>query len=696
MVTENHLESVIKVNGSIVSELSERIPSNIVALNELIKNSYDAGSPSVEIIINSTTNILKIIDKGEGMDKKDIDTLFHLSKSTKQFGKYNEKYKRYVQGSKGLGFLSVFKFGRKVEWRTKKDIGYKFSVDFDELLNIDNISDYHVQIDMDESIPNGTEITIDLTDESKLLLLDYLEEEKNYSKIVNSFTDEKFLIILNIDGNNFRSDSFKGIKNHFSERQLFYVDYDSDLGVINYYHNNYKIKTVPFHFDGRDYKCKIELSIYKFKTGQKTNIYKLFYNSFNELTPLIFVNDNLFNNFDLFDPSVMKTIKTGEMLNQMIGYVKIYSDSPSIQFNSDRTKFAQNLLTDEIIKFLKELNIAIQREGSKFKQYLVDNDFLKTKKIESKDIDLSNNDALKNYIKDDFAFKDKVNIKIEGNKILYSVFGKKAEIEISNPNPKLIPAEIVLRTKLETIPIPSKQINLADYIDRATDSNGNDIKEKVEIEIDGVKSDTKILATVEEEKTVIIEFSYRDATTKLVKQKLNLYFKECSTPLIGTYNDKNHLLYVPMREGYKIQFNNTISRLINQINNLTLEKNREVIACSLRVLFELSDKCLVQSSKNLSVKNNLTAKVYDDIKLIVEFCQQTNIITEIAKNTKIPFDTLKNILIVNDFIDAFKKSNLGPHSSTSYLEDVDIKFVARKAAYFVVFINELINNPNII
>jgi hypothetical protein len=695
-MANSSLESVIKVNGSIVSELSERIPSNIVALNELIKNSYDAGSPSVEIIIDSTANILKVIDKGEGMDKKDIDTLFHLSKSTKQFGKYNEKYKRYVQGSKGLGFLSVFKFGRKVEWRTKKDVGYKFSVDFDKLLHIDNISDYHVQIDMDESIPAGTEITIDLTDESKILLLDYLEEKKNYSKIVNSFTDEKFLIILNIDGKKFRSNSFKGIKDHFRERQLFYVDYDSDLGVINYYHNNFKVKTVPFKFDGTDYKCKLELSIYKFKTGQKANIYNLFYNSFNELTPLIFVNDNLFNNFDLFDPSVMKTIKTGEMLNQMVGYVKIYSDSTSIQFNSDRTKFAQNLLTDKIIKFLKELNITIQREGSKFKQYLVDNDFLKIKQIESKNIDLNDINALKNYIKDDFAFKDKVNINISGNKILYSVFNKCAQIEILNSSPVPIPADIVLKSKFETITVPSKQINLAEYIIKATDSKGNNIIDKVDIKVDGVKSDTKILESIVAEKTVCIEYSYLDSTTNLITQQLVIVFKAQTNPLVGTYSNENYLLYVEMKKGYTIQYNNTISKLINQINNLTLEKNREVIACSLRVLFELSVKCLVQSSKNLSIKNNLTAKVFDDIKLIVEFCQQTSVRTEIAKNTKIPFDTLKNILIVNDFIDAFKKSNLGPHSSTSYLEDVDIKFIAKKAAYFVVFINELINNPNII
>mgnify|MGYP006990165588 CR=1 FL=1 len=34
--------------------------------------------------------------------------------------------------------MSVFKFGHKVEWKTKKDLGYRFLVDFDELSKIDN------------------------------------------------------------------------------------------------------------------------------------------------------------------------------------------------------------------------------------------------------------------------------------------------------------------------------------------------------------------------------------------------------------------------------------------------------------------------------------------------------------------------------------------------------------------------------
>ena len=50
----NKVEQVpITVAGNILSELSEKIPNNIIALNELIKNAYDAFSPSVDIILDS-------------------------------------------------------------------------------------------------------------------------------------------------------------------------------------------------------------------------------------------------------------------------------------------------------------------------------------------------------------------------------------------------------------------------------------------------------------------------------------------------------------------------------------------------------------------------------------------------------------------------------------------------------------------
>ena len=63
------MQSRVTISGNIVSELSEKIPSNIIALNELIKNAYDAGAPSVEVSLDSTKKKLIIKEK---LKKKDI------------------------------------------------------------------------------------------------------------------------------------------------------------------------------------------------------------------------------------------------------------------------------------------------------------------------------------------------------------------------------------------------------------------------------------------------------------------------------------------------------------------------------------------------------------------------------------------------------------------------------------------------
>ncbi len=47
------MNSSITVSGNIISELSEKIPSNIIALNELIKNSYDAGANAITIRLDT-------------------------------------------------------------------------------------------------------------------------------------------------------------------------------------------------------------------------------------------------------------------------------------------------------------------------------------------------------------------------------------------------------------------------------------------------------------------------------------------------------------------------------------------------------------------------------------------------------------------------------------------------------------------
>lgn len=85
----------IVVSGNIVTELSEKIPSNIIALNELIKNSYDADANEVIIRLDSQIKKLIISDDGLGMDYADIEKLLHIGKSEKHYGMKKKQWTLY-------------------------------------------------------------------------------------------------------------------------------------------------------------------------------------------------------------------------------------------------------------------------------------------------------------------------------------------------------------------------------------------------------------------------------------------------------------------------------------------------------------------------------------------------------------------------------------------------------------------------
>lgn len=194
----------IKVAGNIISELSEKIPTQIVALNELIKNSYDAFATEVKITLDYRKSKLIIEDNGNGMSEDDIRRLFHISESEKKYGKltFNSKLglKRRTQGSKGLGFLSVFKFGSQVVWITAQNgVELRFSANRDEIVKLKNISDYEVILEKREVEYRGTIIEIDVDISGYIIksLIEYLNNNKTALKIVNSFYDDEFKIKLN-------------------------------------------------------------------------------------------------------------------------------------------------------------------------------------------------------------------------------------------------------------------------------------------------------------------------------------------------------------------------------------------------------------------------------------------------------------------------------------------------------------------
>ncbi|SEO87355.1 Histidine kinase-, DNA gyrase B-, and HSP90-like ATPase [Amphibacillus marinus] len=450
----NLTHSQIKVSGNIISELSEKIPTNIIALNELIKNAYDAGAPMVRIVLNSESKTLEIIDNGVGMDKDDIERLFHISSSEKKYGEEItvNGYKRLTQGSKGLGFLSVFKFGDKVRWVTTKYENLEFSIVFSDLLKKDDITKYSLPIKHSpKKNDNGTRIIIEMNDYSLRSLVEYLSKKVNLNKILNSFIDKNFLIHLNIDGEKYSTDTSLDLDKEYKEKQLLRVRYNDADEKIVFYYKNRMVHEVGYAFDGQQrYFLNIDIQIYDLTGGRRININPLFHKSSEgQLTPLLYVNNNLFNNYSIFNPEVMKAVKYERVLPQMIGYICIKSSDKEISFNSDRTQFSQNNLTDRIVNFLESINKKIQEIGSQLKRELNFNyNFLTSNKICEENI--TKDFKEESLLIKGFLLKKLVAHSVTEQEITYTLFDNKRIVRIIPKEKKRI--EKIIELKLGNKP----------------------------------------------------------------------------------------------------------------------------------------------------------------------------------------------------------------------------------------------------
>ena len=491
----NKVEQIpITVAGNILSELSEKIPNNIIALNELIKNAYDACSPSVDITLDSESRLLTIRDYGIGMDTEGIKKLFHISSSDKQYGEiisYKDT-KRLTQGSKGLGFLSVFRFGKKVYWKTAQNTQIsEFTVDFDSLVTEYNITDKRLDVTLSSSGDFiGTLIQIEINDYNVNTLKGYLSEEVNRNKILNSFIDDKisdgkisadknFIIKLNIDGEINSTDYEIQLQTQNKPRQLFEINYSSSDQNLVFRKDGKDIFSEEFSFNSDRYSLDINLAAYYFVSNGKSKINSLFYNpTNNNLTPLIYINNNLFNNYMLFDTELMITKKYSEVLKQLIGYISIKSSDSSIQFNSDRTQFSQSELTDEIAHFIEKLNEEIQRIGASLKNELRDfsekteKTFIQNRIAEEETSDLRN---LKKYIRPNFKLKDFIIFEKQRDKLKCTLFDKEILLDIIPKTKETINLGIV-ESWIDIDDLDKKIPNLKELIQVATDIYFNEEK----------------------------------------------------------------------------------------------------------------------------------------------------------------------------------------------------------------------------
>ncbi len=664
------VSTTLKFGGKIIEELSQKIPSTLFALNELVKNSYDAFSPEVTITIVPSKLMITVSDRGNGMSLDEINSLFHISKSTKKYG-YELKQNgmtRIIQGSKGLGFLSAFKFGDKVEWKTcKNGICSIFSIKKTDLVNKDDVSGVNIPIKTESSTENGTEIKIYTNQQEMDDLMSDLSDDKISSKLVSSMMDDSFNIKLIIE-NKEKIASTKKIKPFISEcesSQLFYVEYNSSKEEINFYHKGELINQTPFTIDRIDYRIEVKLIIFLFEKGRNTrsisSLYKRVHD--NALYPLVYINKNMFNNTRIFDPEVLRKRSSGSSLPQMIGKVSILSQHSNLEFNSDRTSFVENNLTKNLMFNLKKLNETIQVKGSE----------------------------LKNKLKADSSS---------------SLTGKAYPIEGAK-NIKNKPASISIdRKKKVKFLIPSEQIDLREYIYVLKDSYGNEInKENISITVNGSNYTKCILEAIEEPCELQVVFRYEDSITGLVSAEVNLTFERKISNITGSKEDTS-LFTIQSASGYSVQIG-TVSSIIYAIDKLYSLREREgflpLIACSIRSIFEISQDKLFRTHHFLfptlksqlytqETKREMKDKLLGNIiHIILLVKKNSRLSTKISERLGISYSTFTNSLNIDEFKAAVKHSHVGAHQSTKFLSKPKIEACADSCGLFAVICDVLIN-----
>lgn len=649
--------------GEIINHLSVTIPSNIFALNELTKNSYDAFATDIQIYIDQSNSQLIIKDNGIGMSEVDVDKLLYIGNSTKKYGKKNtyNNLSRYVQGSKGLGFLSSFKFGDVVHWETNKEgKKIKFDINKKDIISKRNASSYDIFLELSNTDDIGTTITIDLDKNQLNALIDYFSDEKNITKAVNAFYDVNINLSLHISNKKFVSKSISSFLNEGKDYQFCYVTYDSSNSNIKIYRNQQQLQPEKFRISSKDYRIEVELMIYYFKQGVSkrfTNISKLFYRDYDDaLTPLLYINNNLFNNYKYFDSNINRSKRSAESMPQITGYVKVYCSSSELEFNSDRTNFVENELTRNIIKDLNDLNTRIQKLASLIKE----EDRKNTGEI-------STGTA---YIKDDEE----------------------------NITPKIKTAKINLNVEKEKIFfLPSKQIDLKQYITSVINSSGEKIDlEALKFLIDGKESITNIIPSITEpcEKQISVQFI--DNITGLVNENFKLYFKNQETKIEGT--NPNQLLTFFSSESYRISIH-IVASLINQVNKIYSLKEPfyETIACTLRTILELSIDSLKSKFSHIfnheKVNNYKIDNLSWDVIQVINFIKTHNeLLTKIANILGISFQSLKKSLDIDSYIRTIDKAHLGAHKSTTYLTNNDIVSLGKQVGHFAVLCDVMIKS----
>ena len=218
------------ISARLMLHLGEALISDeLVALMELIKNSYDADSNYSAITINTANmndigqGLIELKDNGSGMTMEIVEKAFlKLASDYKtKYNKISPKFKRLSLGNKGIGRLSLQRLGKVARIATKTFDGpsIEFSIDWRSFNNPDqDVTDIEIDVkentDLDYLFEDGQGTIISIYG---LNNINFWKEqttaakfEKEMYSIIDPYSDEesKFGIYLTLDGESFSSDKY--------------------------------------------------------------------------------------------------------------------------------------------------------------------------------------------------------------------------------------------------------------------------------------------------------------------------------------------------------------------------------------------------------------------------------------------------------------------------------------------------------
>jgi signal transduction histidine kinase len=157
-----------QAEGRLLQELGERlVASPEVALVELIKNAYDADSPSCEVALTGQGKALVVADRGHGMTFDDfVGKWMRIATASKTEERLSRTFRRRLTGAKGIGRFAVRYLGDQLTLITvaedpKRRLRTRLTAKFD-WPTIDRLSDLRqAQVDytleqMPEDATTGT------------------------------------------------------------------------------------------------------------------------------------------------------------------------------------------------------------------------------------------------------------------------------------------------------------------------------------------------------------------------------------------------------------------------------------------------------------------------------------------------------------------------------------------------------------